>query len=84
MSAPLIGKWVSVDLPCYSYHFQEGGKGFYSMWEAKKSFTWIDHSSCVEVHFENDLQSSLFDYSINGDTLAISDSFGNTVIYKKE
>ena len=80
----LIGRWVSSELPCFAYNFGNDGKGCYSMWDKQKDFSYYDGGGSVTIHFVGDARPSSFDYFIEDDTLYISDSFGNTVVYKKE
>ena len=83
ITVSIVGKWVSVDLPIFSYNFLENGVGFYSVSGAEKHFTYTDNGDSVTVHYTNDLLPSTFGYVIDGDLLLIEDSFGNRVKYKR-
>ena len=83
MENSIIGRWVSVDHPCFAYNFLYGGNGFYSMWDGKKDFTYTDNASSVTIHFINDMFPSTFEYRVIDDVLLITDSFGTVVKYLK-
>lgn len=80
----LIGKWVSVDLPCFAYNFLGGGKGYYSLGDAKKEFSYVASDISVTIHYTGDMLPASYEYFIEENVLSIQDSFGNYIKYKRE
>ena len=79
----IIGCWISVELSFCAYNFLQGGKGFYSFFDAKKEFSYTDNGDSVTIHFTGDLMPSTFKYAATEDMLLIEDSFGKIVKYKR-
>lgn len=77
-----MGKWASVDLPCFAYNFSHDGIGYYSFMSGKKEFTYTANENSVTIHYTGDLLPGTFEYVIEDDILSIQDSFGNYVKYK--
>ena len=59
------------------------GKGFYSLGDAKKEFTYIDNSESVTIYYIGDFMPRTYKYFIEENVLSIEDSFGNLVRYKR-
>ena len=84
MGVKICGRWEAVGFPAFAYNFLPDGRGFYSMADAKKDFSYTATDDCVSIHYPGDVAVLNFRYEINEDILSIEDSFKNLVKYKKK
>ena len=81
----LVGKWraegYSVD---YYYVFNEDKTCAYEMSGAKMECTYEDDGTKVTILYKGNTSSNTYEYTIDGNTLTIKDSFGNDVKYTRK
>ena len=83
MNSALIGTWSwNGHLDC-GYIFGSDGKGAYFFCGAQKAFEYCDNGTFVSIYYPGDLSPLRFEYTVDGNTLSIEDSFGNRIIYSK-
>ena len=81
--SPLIGSWT-YDEGGFTYTFNADGTGEYDFFGEVMSFTYTDNGDSIEILYADVDGPSAFDYSIDGNTLIIKDSFGTDVKYIKQ
>ena len=80
---PIVGAWKS-ELGSYTYHFNEDGTGDYSYSTTKMEFTYKTEGNKISILYNSSTVPFETEYSIDGDTLNVIDSFGNDTLYKKQ
>lgn len=80
----LLGSWEAAETAGAIYRFDEGGKGAYIYSGTEMPFTYTDDGSKVSILFEGNSFPNDFNYTIQGNTLQIEDSFGDKVDYIKK
>ena len=78
-SKGIVGSWKYNGSTTLMYTFNADGTGSY----AGRSFTYTDDGSSVTILYDGDTASGTYNYTIEGNTLTITDSFGNPVVYSK-
>lgn len=79
----VVGSWVYVN-GGYTYTFNADGTGSYEAGSTVMEFTYEDTGSTLSILFKGNTMASEYAYTINGNTLSIEDSFGDTVQYTKK
>ena len=79
----IIGTWEYSAMNC-AYTFKEDGTGCYTFGGSDLPFTYTDDGSKVSIQYENSTDPNVFNYTIEGDTLHIEDSYGQIVDYTKK
>jgi len=82
-TAPIVGTWEYADMDC-AYIFNEDGTGKYTFVGSELPFTYTDDGSKLGIQYENSDFPNEFNYTIEGKTLHIEDSFGSIVDYTKK
>ena len=82
-TAAIVGTWEYAGIGC-SYTFNEDGTGKYTFTGNEMPFTYKDDGSKLEIQYENSDFPNEFNYTIEGKTLHIEDSFGSIVDYTKK
>ena len=81
----LVGKWRadghSVD---YYYIFNDDKTCAYEMSGAKMECTYEDDGTKVTILYKGNTNANTYEYTIDGDTLIIKDSFGDDVKYTRK
>ena len=72
----LVGTW---SYSSYVYTFNEDGTGDYS----GSPLTWEDYGTSISILYDGFDSPMVLEYSIDGDTLTIVDSFGEGVEYTR-
>ena len=85
-SDPMVGSWKSK--MGFVYTFKEGGKGTYDCMGTKYDIDWSTEDGKLSLKVwmpgvDENTKPSVLDYSIDGKTLTINDSFGNPVEYTR-
>ena len=75
----IVGTWT-YQSGGYTYVFNEDGTGSY----VGKDFTYKTEGNKISITYNGSTAAFESEYSINGDTLNIKDSFGNDTIYKRK
>ena len=78
-SKGLVGSWKYNGSTTFMYTFNADGTGSY----AGRNFTYVDDGSSVTITYDGDTASGTYSYTIEGNTLKITDSFGSIVEYSK-
>ena len=79
----IVGAWKSVQAD-YTYHFNEDGTGDYSFSTTKMEFTYKTEGNKIAITYKGNTVPFETEYSIDGDTLNVIDSFGKDTLYKKQ
>lgn len=80
--ATIVGSW-KYDGADYTYTFNEDGTGDYSAAGTKMEFTYTTEDNKISILYTGNTAPFETEYSIDGDTLNIIDSFGRDTLYKK-
>lgn len=80
---PIVGAW-KYEQGGYTYHFNEDGTGDYSYSSSKMEFTYKTDGNKLSITYKGSTAPFESDFSIDGDTLNIKDSFGKDTLYKKQ
>jgi len=80
---PIVGAW-KYEYGDYTYHFNEDGTGDYSYYNTKMEFDYKTEGNKLSITYKGSTAPFETEYSIEGDTLNIKDSFGKDTIYKKQ
>lgn len=80
----LVGSWESNTLADYIYTFNEDGTGNYYVVGLDMPFTYEDNGDSVSILFEGNTDATDLEYTIEGKTLTIIDSFGEPVLYTRK
>lgn len=80
---PIVGSW-KYESGDYTYTFNEDGTGDYSFSSAKMEFTYKTEGNKLSITYKGNTTAFETEYSINGDTLNVKDSFGKDTLYKKQ
>lgn len=82
-SNPLVGTWKYETSSNYIYTFNDDKTCSYEAYGNKRECTYEDDGTKVTILYNGDTASSTYEYTIEGNTLTIKDSFGNDVKYVK-
>ena len=82
-SNTIVGTW-KYDGGDYTYHFNEDGTGDYSYYSAKMEFTYKTEENKLFITYNGSTAAFETEYSIDGDTLNVKDSFGKDTIYRRQ
>ncbi len=82
--SPLIGSWEYEEIAGFTYTFNANGTGTYDVMGEVMNFTYTDNGNSIEMLYEDMDAPSTYEYSINGNSLTIKDSFGEDVKYVKK
>ena len=78
-SKGIVGSWKYNGSTTLMYTFNADGTGSY----AGRNFKYEDTGTSVVITYDGDTESGTYNYTIEGNTLKITDSFGSIVEYKK-
>ena len=78
----LVGSW-KYDGADYTYTFNEDGTGNYDAAGTKMEFTYTTEENKISILYTGNTSPFETQYSIEGDTLNIIDSFGSDTLYKR-
>lgn len=78
----IVGSW-KYDGADYTYTFNEDGTGDYNAAGTKMEFTYKTEDNKISILYTGNTAPFETEYSINGDTLNIIDSFGSDTLYKR-
>lgn len=81
--SPLIGSWDYED-GGFTYTFKADGTGVYDIYGEVMNFTYTDNGDSFTMTYEDIDTPTTLDYTIDGDTLTVKDSFGADVRYIKK
>lgn len=82
-SNPIVGAWKSNEGE-FTYHFNDDGSGYYDVYGTKMDFTYTTNNGKISILFKGNTAALETDYSIDGDTLNVKDSFGKDTLYQKQ
>ena len=82
-SNTIVGTW-KYDGGDYTYHFNEDGTGDYSYYSTKMEFTYKTEGNKLSITCKGSTAAFETEYSIDGDTLNVKDSFGKDTLYKRQ
>ena len=80
----LVGTWEHETGSSYKYVFNEDKTCSYEYFGKKMECTYEDDGKSVKVLYTGNTVASTYEYTIDGDTLTIKDSFNKDVIYKRK
>lgn len=80
----IVGQWGYEGGDDMYYTFNEDGTGSYFFLAGELKFTYEDDGKAVTLQYENSAEPNVFNYTIEGDTLKIEDSFGSVMTYIKK
>ena len=80
--ATIVGSW-KYDGADYTYTFNEDGTGKYNAAGTDMEFTYTINENQISILYTGNTAPFETEFSINGDTLNIIDSFGSDTLYKK-
>lgn len=78
----IVGDW-KYEGGDYIYHFKEDGTGTYDISGSTMNFTYTAEDGKLTITYDGSSPMEL-QYSIDGDTLNVKDSFGKDTIYKRQ
>ena len=78
-SKGIVGSWKYNGSTTLMYTFNADGTGSY----AGRNFKYVDNGTSVVITYDGDTASGTYNYTIEGKTLKITDSFGSIVEYSK-
>ena len=79
----LVGEWT-YETGGYTYNFKADGSGTYKAGETLMEFTYEAGDGILEITYNGVGTPTKLEYSLNGETLNVKDSFGSDTIYKKK
>lgn len=79
----IVGTWEYTG-GGYTYHFNEDGTGDYSYYSSKMEFTYKTDGNKLSITYKGSTAAMETEYSIDGDTLNVKDSFGKDTLYKRK
>ena len=79
----LIGTWDSVEAPGTYYTFNEDGTGIIGGEGYTMKIAYVDKGTSVEITSEGTTSALVWNYTIEGDKLAMKDEDGATLTYTK-
>ena len=82
-SSSLVGSWEYAD-GGFTYTFNANGTGTYDAYGSVMNFTYTDNGASIEFTYEDVAAPTVLEYTIDGDTLIMKDSFGSDVTYIKK
>ena len=80
---PIVGQW-KYNSGSYIYTFKEDGTGSYEYLGSKMEFTYTLDGNKISILYNGSTSPFESEYSIDGNTLNIKDSFGNDTLYTKQ
>lgn len=80
---PIVGVWT-YENGGYTYTFNEDGTGNYAYYSTKMEFTYKTEGNKLEITYSGSTSPFKTEFTIEGNTLNIKDSFGKDTIYKKK
>lgn len=84
-SDPLVGVWSAQSMPGISYTFNEDGSGEYDLMGNIMKIKYSTKDGKITIEFlEEGMSSVTLDYTLDGDTLNIKDSFKNDNLYSRQ
>ena len=78
----IIGSW-KYEGADYTYTFNEDGTGDYNAYGTEMKFTYTTKDNNISILYDGNTSPFETEYSIDGDTLNVKDSFGKDTLYKK-
>ncbi len=83
-TAAIVGEW-EYEFGGYVYEFKEDGTGTYTVGsDSVMNFTYKEDGKTLSLLYDGMSVPTEFEYTLDGDTLNIKDSFGSDAIYKKK
>ena len=82
--SPLIGTWEYKDMSGFTYIFNADGTGTYDVLGEVMNFNYTDNGDSFTMTFDDTDAPTTLSYSIDGNTLTVTDSFGENVKYIKK
>ena len=79
----IVGVW-KYDGGDYTYTFKEDGTGNYNALGTVMEFTYETEGNKLSITYTGNTSPFETEYTIDGDTLNIKDSFGSDTIYKRK
>ena len=79
----LVGQWEYAE-GGYVYTFNEDGTGSYLFGGTEMKFTYEDKGDCFSLLYDGNTTATDYDYSIEGEVLTMTDSFGSPVEYTRK
>ncbi len=81
-SNSIVGSW-KYNSGNYTYTFNEDGTGDYDTGGSKMEFTYTLEDGKISILYKGSTSPFTSEYTIEGDTLNIVDSFGNNTLYTR-
>ena len=81
--ASIIGSW-EYESGGYTYTFNEDGTGTYDTGGAVMKFTYEATDTELSITYEGNTEPMVLEYTLDGDTLNVKDSFGSDTIYNRK
>ena len=78
----IVGSW-KYDGADYTYIFNEDGTGSYEAFGNKMEFTYTTEGNKLSILYSGNTSPFETEYSIDGETLNVKDSFGSDTLYKR-
>lgn len=82
-SEGIVGQW-KYDGADYTYTFNEDGTGNYNAMGTIMEFTYSTDANKLSITYTGNTSPFETEYTIDGDTINIKDSFGSDTIYKRK
>ena len=79
----LVGKW-EYEGGGYTYTFNADGTGSYEYLGSKMEFTYTTEDNKLSILYTGNTTAFETEYSIDGNTLNIKDSFGSDTLYTRK
>ena len=79
----IVGEWV-YEAGGYTYDFRADGSGIYKLGESVMEFTYTTNGNTLVLKYEGISAENTFDYTLEGNSLNIEDSFGTITVYNKK
>lgn len=78
----IVGSW-KYEGADYTYTFNEDGTGNYNAYGTEMKFTYTTNDNKISILYDGNTSPFETEYSIDGDTLNVLDSFGKDTLYKR-
>ena len=80
ISGALLGSWSYVNGGGFSYTFYDNGTGVYTASDTSVNFTYTDDGSTVRIMHSDNVPIE-YSFTVDGNRLKLTDTFGDTVDY---
>lgn len=78
----IVGSWAYSDT--YIYTFNSDGTGTYDVGGTIMNFTYEANDNELSILYDGNTAPMVLEYSIDGDTLNVKDSFGEDTLYTRK